>query len=649
MPLTYGGEMSFRNAFLIILLLVTLPLLASDILLRIYDSGGEPIDSVFVRGEVRDIRGLRASVPDAYSGPEYRTGVFFADSPETELFTLLEPMDVADYADQAGWAHIAATALNVPSGDTANFAWFADSARIAGNAYIAIWADSAGYTVFSDSASIALFADSAYHAIFSDTAEFARNAIIPDTVDFAIWADSANWSHWSDSSIIADTALFAFFADTAEYARNAVVPDSVLYADSASWADTAGYSFASAFAESSLTALLAEYAVNAESSVYADTAEYARNMDLPDTVNFAIWADSANWAHRADSAIFADTADFARNSDTCTFEKYIVVAPSCGDYDNLADAFAAVPPGEEQWVIKVMPGNYTISSPLTLPTLVTLKGDGPDVVSIFLGGSLTMGSFAAIRDIQFNGGSITTSGANMLQNCIMDTTELIVGGSQPNALDRVIFRGDASHTAISINASANVNLFGCAFTDCGDGISAATGGAVFRAVNCMFYSVTRAFALNGAGAVGYMENCLSSASGYNLGLSSFLNIDSPTNSSFGIPSAMNVIFLDQARYTGYTTSGGDWSWTAPAPTQVDAALDYLSEQVPAPGRSVQAQSFTASQRMNLPIYDGANPTPTGLSFAPTNGDMIIWNDTSSGNDFKICIRVDGAWECADVN
>ncbi|MGC9315028.1 MAG: hypothetical protein ACP5G4_05275, partial [bacterium] len=496
--------MSFRNAFLIILLLITLPLFASDLLLRIYDSGGEPIDSVFIRGDIRDVRTLRASVPDAYSGPEYRAGVFFADSPETELFSLLEPMDVADYADQAGWAHIAATALNVPSGDTANFAWFADSARISDSSFLAIWADSAGWVRLADSANIALFADSSLHAIFSDTAEFARNAIVPDTVDFAIWADSANWAHRADSSLYADTSLFAFYADTAEFARNAIVPDSVLYADSASWADTAGYSFASGFADSAITALLAVYAVNAESSVYADTAEYARNMDLPDTVDFAIWADSANWANRADSAVYADTAEFARNSDTCAFEKYIVVAPSCGDYDNLADAFAAIPPGEEQWVIKIMPGNYTISSPLTLPTLVTLKGDGPDVVSIFLGANLTMGSFSAVRDIQFNSGSITTSGANMLQNCIMDTTELIVGGSQPNALDRVIFRGDASHTAISINASANVNLFGCAFTDCGDGISATAGGAVFRAVNCMFYSVTRAFVLNGAGAVGYM-------------------------------------------------------------------------------------------------------------------------------------------------
>jgi len=640
--------MGFRFTYLTIILLISSSIFAGNLLLRIYDSTGIPVDSVFVRGDLRDTRSLRASVPRAFAGHEYRVGVFFADSPETELFSLLEPMDVVDYANQAGWAHIAATALNVPSGDTANFAWFADSARIAGGAYIAVWSDSTTWAFFADSAMIALFADSAYHSIFSDTAEFARNAVVPDTVDFAFWADSANWARRADSSSYADTSLFAFFADTAEFARNAIVPDSVLYADSASWADTAGYSFASGIADTAITALLALYAVNAESSVYADTAEYARNMDFPDTVDFAFWADSANWALRADSATFADTADFARNIDTCTFEKYIVVAPSCGDYDNLADAFSAIPPGEEQWVIKIMPGNYTVSSPLTLPTLVTLKGDGPDVVSIFLGANLTMGSFSAIRDIQFNGGEIHMQGNNILQNCILDTTELFIDGSQANALDRIIFRGDGGYVAVRVAASAGVNLFGCAFYNGQSGISATANGALFRAVNCIFYSITQAFTLTGTGATGILENCIASASGYSLGLTSILQIDSPSNASFGISYAANVMFLDQARYTGYTPSGGDWSWTA-SPNQVDDALDRLSTQVPAPGRDVQTQSLTASERVNLPIYSGANPTPTGLAFAPVNGDMIIWNDTSSGNDYKICIRVGGLWECADTN
>ncbi len=631
--------MSFRYKLFLIIFVLTLPLHATDLLLRFYDSAGNTVDSVFVRGEIDRMNILRASVPEEYSTPEYRVGVFFADSPDMELFSLLEPMDVADYADQAGWAHIAATALNVPGGDTVDFAWFADSSRIAENAYIAVWSDSAGWVAFTDSSLradtsgfsfLAALADSALRAIladsadyaestlYADTAEYARNAVIPDSVLYADTSDYANAAGYVDSAAWADSALWAtrsdssMFADTAEYARNAVATDSVLYADSAAWADTSGYSLVTAWADSALIALLAEYTVNAESSVYADTAEYARN------------------------------------GDSCSYDNYIIVAPTCGDYDNLADAFSAIPPGDEQWVIKLMPGNYVVTTPVTLPTLVTMTADGPDVVSVFLISDLTMGSYSGIRNIQFNGGEIHMQGGNLLQNCIMDTTELHIDGSQNNALDRIIFRGDAGYTAITLGASTGASLFGCAFTDCQTGISAATGGSLFRMVNCMFNAIPNAFDLTGAGATGILENCISSGSGYGLGITSLLQIDSPSNAGFAITAAPNVMFLDQAMFTSYNPIGGDWSWTS-SPDQVDEALDELADQVPAPGRTVQAAQFQASERINLPIYSGASVTPTGLSFSPIDGDMIIWNDTSGGADYKICVYVGGAWECTDVN
>jgi len=663
--------MASKYKLVFLLLFLSFPLFSADLLLRVFDDTGAAIDSVLVRGDVSEKTTLERAVPEEYSGPGYRVGVYFADAPDIELYTLLEPMDVADYADQAGWAHIAATALDASgstwadSCDTANFAWYADSARISESAFLAVWADTAINATFAVNADSALYADSSAYA---DTAGYALNSTVPESVLFAQYADSAGFTQRADSCV---------FADTAEYARNAIDPDSVdfafwadsaIYADSAAWADSAAHAVR---ADTVLWSMFADYTIRcdsatyADTSAYADTAEYALNSAVPDSVLFAqysdtaahvdsaAWADSAGFAQRADSCVFADTAEYARNSDTCSYDHYFVVAASCGDFDNLTDALAAIPPGEEQWVIKLMPGNYNVPGGVTLPTLVTLKGDGPDVVSLFLSGSFNMAPYSGIRDVQFNGGDVHLQGGNMLQNCIMDTTTVYVDASQSNAFDRVAFRGDASYIAVDIAASAGISLASCVFTDCQIGIDASSNNVLFRAMNCIFYSAGQAFNLTGNGATGIIENCLNSGSTYSLGLFSLLQIDSPSNAGFGVTAAPNVLFLNEARYTNYTTAGGDWSWTA-APDEVDEALDKLADQVPAAGRDVQADNFGASERVfatqavNLSIFSGASATPFGLSFAPIEGDMIIWNDTSAGNDYKICIYVGGSWECADT-
>ena len=144
--------MASKNKLVFLLLLLCFSLFSAELLLRVFDSTGAPIDSVIIRGDIHERTSLERAVPAEYSGPAYRVGVYFTDAPDIELFTLLEPMDVADYADQAGCAHVAATALDASgstwadSCDTANFAWFADSARISENAFLAIWADSATVT-----------------------------------------------------------------------------------------------------------------------------------------------------------------------------------------------------------------------------------------------------------------------------------------------------------------------------------------------------------------------------------------------------------------------------------------------------------------------------------------------------------------------
>ncbi|RLF25888.1 MAG: hypothetical protein DRN14_07745 [Thermoplasmata archaeon] len=87
-----------------------------------------------------------------------------------------------------------------------------------------------------------------------------------------------------------------------------------------------------------------------------------------------------------------------------------------------------------------------------------------------------------------------------------------------------------------------------------------------------------------------------------------------------------------------TITGGD----------INSSTDVTVENLTANTR------VSANVAVNLPIYSGANSTPSGLSFTPQDGDMIIWDDTSSGHDFKICVYVgesygSGHWECTDVN
>ncbi len=186
--------------------------------------------------------------------------------------------------------------------DTANYALFADSARIAGSGF----ADTAGFAWFADSA------ETSWLAYKADTAETAFSA---DTARFAGYSDTSNFAWFADSTRIAgsgysDTAGFAWFTDSAYWADSALFAyssywaDSALFADSSYWADSALYADTSAFADSALyadSALWADSALFADSSYWADSALYADTSAFADS---ALYADRALWA---DSAVFADS------------------------------------------------------------------------------------------------------------------------------------------------------------------------------------------------------------------------------------------------------------------------------------------------------------------------------------------------------
>jgi len=80
--------------------------------------------------------------------------------------------------------------------------------------------------------------------------------------------------------------------------------------------------------------------------------------------------------------------------------------------------------------------------------------------------------------------------------------------------------------------------------------------------------------------------------------------------------------------------------------KIDPTDDYTVNNITTKQRFIVDQ--TNGYGLRLRIFSGPSAKPSGLTWA-ADGDMIIWDDNSSGHDYKICVRVGSDWECTDVN
>jgi len=85
--------------------------------------------------------------------------------------------------------------------------------------------------------------------------------------------------------------------------------------------------------------------------------------------------------------------------------------------------------------------------------------------------------------------------------------------------------------------------------------------------------------------------------------------------------------------------------------KIDPTDDYTVNNITTKQRFIVDQANGYGLRLR--IFSGPSATPSGLTWA-ADGDMIIWDDNSSGHDYKICVYVgesygSGHWECTDVN
>ncbi|MCD6594989.1 hypothetical protein J7L68_04855 [bacterium] len=355
--------MRYRTFLIIAFVALTTILSAEPLLLMLTDGSGTVVDDYVVSDGSSEI-----TIPTNWWDTGSAIGIY--SLPDTILVATLslDDLEHCGYADQSGWAHIAATAIRTlgttwaDSSDTANFAWHADTADTAILADHSRWADSTAHADSTDNSAFAWVADSAYRA---DTARIAGYS---DTANFALFADSGRvvataWNLqpgdadyiWNQASVSQPADFWitgsGWIMDSLRVDNNvniggkltvaggidptylALTPqtispgidhaiwiresDSVLiYNDGTADIEVMTNTdtiFASIYSDSAI------YADTAVFSYYSDTAGTSFAAHLADSATQSIYADTALFIARAETASYADSALFTIKSDSSIY------------------------------------------------------------------------------------------------------------------------------------------------------------------------------------------------------------------------------------------------------------------------------------------------------------------------------------------
>ncbi len=317
-----------RGTFFVLVMMLFAGMLAGEpLLLILTDSGGVTVDEYLLEDGTTEI-----SFPEYWweTGSEVRIFTL----PDTHLIASISLDDVEHcaYADQSGWAHIAATAIRTlgttwaDSCDTANFAWHADTADTAILADHSRWADSSAHADSADNSAFSWISDSSRVAGLSWVADSA------ETSAFAWYADSVRVSAnaWNlqpgDADYIQNQASasqpanfwiagMGWFGDSVRVDGNANIGGKLTVAGGIDptylaltpQVATPGMDFALWVRQSDSTL------------VYNDGSGDMEIITLLDTLPVASFADSARISAYSDSATYADTAFFIARAETATY------------------------------------------------------------------------------------------------------------------------------------------------------------------------------------------------------------------------------------------------------------------------------------------------------------------------------------------
>ena len=331
---------------------------SSPVLVRFFGTDGRLVDS-------REFPDGAVAIPS-----EWADGVVRIYSlPDTVLLaTISVDPEHCGYADQSGWASVAATAIRTlgttwaDSCDSANWADQSGHSLTSDSAQFAVFADSARTATSADSARISAFADSTRTSAYADSAGAAALAynLVPGDGDYiqnqssasqpaSFWISGAGWigdslrvdgnvniggkltvaggidptylaltpqsaapgvdfALWVDAT---DSALVYFDGTSSVHLITAT--DTVvisLFADSARVAAYADSAVFSVYSDTALYVAGSSVVGRVDSAVFADTAFY---------VNIAVYADTALFVARAESSVYSDTASFALSADSATY------------------------------------------------------------------------------------------------------------------------------------------------------------------------------------------------------------------------------------------------------------------------------------------------------------------------------------------
>ncbi len=569
---------------------------ATDIIARLVSPTGEVVEEVALSG-------ADARIPETWRGHGGEVRFYAADG-ATLLSTLdVTLLDRAVYADQAGWAHIAATALRTLGTARADSATLA---LVANYAYNARYADTAGVALYSLNSS------------YSDTALFAFEA---GNAANALFADSARISAFSDSARISFRSIFS---DTSNVARRADSANVAAFAHNADFADSTRIS---AYADSTRIAFRSIYADTAAIALYADSASVA------DSTRISAFADSARISFHS---IFADTADFARNSAR-NFWHVLTVTPDIpgfdddGDFHTIADALDSVATsGETGWLIRVMPGSYVEPRDASVPYHTVVRGEAAENVEVDLRSTtLTLENGASLEGIHFQNGEVDLLGFDYIFDCIFNNTPVIASGSL-NGIDRTIFTGSrTTYTAITIDAAnVGLQLNNTLFDNCRYGIVANGANAMIRSAAAVFNDCREGIYLTGnlATCLLYDNVFVATTTPINAWSRAVVVLDAATNFTASISGA-NVIPIDSAAYVGYLPIPASWSWALSTPLQVQNALDLLAAQF----NTVATHTHTANIAATSDVSASSAFTVTGTWDLQIEADAVT-NDEIDNTD-----------------
>ena len=340
---------------------------SSPVLVKFFGADGRLVDS-------REFPDGAVAIPSEWSDGVVR---IYSLPDTTLLATISVDPEHCGYADQAGWANVAATAMRTlgttwaDSCDSANWADQSGHSLASDSTQFAVFADSAGTATFADSTRISAFADSTRTSAYADSAGAAALAynLVPGDGDYiqnqtsasqpaSFWISGTGWigdSFRVDGNVniggkltvaggidptylaltpqsaapgvdfalwvnAADSALVYFDGTSSVHLVTATDTVAIsLFADSAR---VAAYADSAVFSDTALYVAGSSVVGKVDSAIFADTAFYVNTAVYADTALFVAWAessvysDTASFAVSADSATYADTASYV---DTATY------------------------------------------------------------------------------------------------------------------------------------------------------------------------------------------------------------------------------------------------------------------------------------------------------------------------------------------